>query len=224
MLARARYCAYMLGRAYDDEAYLQNVWWSDECHVLLSGHVNKQNLCFLGWQKPDEYAQIPLHSEKVTVWCAQSAHGIIGPCFLEDINGRSVTVTSQVYRDQVIDRFLADLQTICEVKGLDYERQVFQQDGATSHTGRGNLGYLMEHLPNELISRFADTTYPPRSPDLTPCDSFLWGHLKENSFRNPIPWTAGELKMNIENVLSGISDDTLMAMIENIRQRMDPVL
>ena len=111
MLARARYCTYMLGRAYDEEGYLKNVWWSDECHVLLSGHVNKQNLRFLGWQKPDEYAQRPLHSEKVTVWCAQSAHGIIGPYFLEDINGRSVTVTSQVYRDQAIDRFLADLRT-----------------------------------------------------------------------------------------------------------------
>lgn len=36
----------------------------------------------------------PLCSDKVTVWCAISANGVISPHFSEDDNGVSVTITS----------------------------------------------------------------------------------------------------------------------------------
>ena len=36
--------------------------------------------------------------------------------------------------------------------------------------------------------------WPPRSPDLTPCDFFLWGYVKDNAYKPPLPskcaWTA----------------------------------
>ena len=38
---------------------------------------------------------------------------------------------------------------------------------------------------------------PPSSPDLNPCDSFLWGHLKQFVF-NPSPKTIDDFKANPE--------------------------
>ncbi|KAJ4443060.1 hypothetical protein ANN_04710 [Periplaneta americana] len=106
-----QYCAHVLACLYEDEHSLDNWWLSDECHVLLSGHINKQNIRFLGWEKPDEYLQRPLHSEKVTVWSAISSHGVIGPYFTENDNGETIIDNAAVYR-QVLTHFDADLQTL----------------------------------------------------------------------------------------------------------------
>ena len=126
-----------------------------------------------------------------------------------------------MYKDQVIDRFLADLQTVCDFKGLDYHQQMFQQEGGTVHTGKGSLQYLDQHLPSTLISRYAALPYPARSPDLTPLDSHLWGIVKSTCLSDPKPITIEQLKLNVESVISSISDDSLRAMIDNIRQRME---
>ncbi|CAK1553272.1 unnamed protein product [Leptosia nina] len=55
-------------------------------------------------------------------------------------------------------------------------------DGTTAHTARVSMDLLRENLPQKLISRFGDIPWPPRSPDLTPMDFFLWGYLKEREF------------------------------------------
>ena len=39
---------------------------------------------------------------------------------------------------------------------------------------------------------------PPRSPDLTPCDYFLWGHLKSKVYLTP-PQDVEELRERITN-------------------------
>ena len=43
------------------------------------------------------------------------------------------------------------------------------------------------------MSRLGDVEWPARSPDLSPLDFFLWGHLKERVYRDS-PKTLTELK------------------------------
>ena len=50
--------------------------------------------------------------------------------------------------------------------------------------------------------------WPPRSPDLNPCDYFLWGYLKSVVYY-PLPKTILELKANIEREMKKISKETL---------------
>lgn len=59
------------------------IWFSDEAHFTLDGHVKKQSMCFRGTSKPDFYAEKPLHNQKITVWAALSSAGIIGPFFIK---------------------------------------------------------------------------------------------------------------------------------------------
>ena len=38
--------------------------------------------------------------------------------------------------------------------------------------------YLNESLPNRWLGHGGPVAWPPRSPDLTPLDYYLWGHMK----------------------------------------------
>ena len=35
--------------------------------------------------------------------------------------------------------------------------------------------------------RDGPTPWPPRSPDITPLDFFLWGYVKDKVFSTPVP-------------------------------------
>ncbi|GFS67813.1 transposable element Tcb1 transposase [Trichonephila clavipes] len=50
---------------------------SDEAHFCLNGYVNKQNYRIWSEANPQMYVETPLHPEKLTVWCALWAGGIL---------------------------------------------------------------------------------------------------------------------------------------------------
>ncbi|GBO06753.1 hypothetical protein AVEN_202694-1 [Araneus ventricosus] len=56
----------------------------------------------------------------------------------------------------------------------------FQQDGATAGIW---MDLLKEIFPKRLISLRGNISWPARSPDLSPCDYFLWGYLKLEVYR-----------------------------------------
>lgn len=80
------------------------VFFSDEAHFHLCGSVNKQNMRYWADTNPRELHQRPLHSPKVTVWCAISSAGIIGPWFFEE-NEVAVTVNSDRYVNMLQEFF-----------------------------------------------------------------------------------------------------------------------
>ncbi|GFV19136.1 transposable element Tcb1 transposase [Trichonephila clavipes] len=50
---------------------------SDEAQFWLNGYVNKQNCRIWSEANPQVYVETPLHPEKLTVWCALWAGGIL---------------------------------------------------------------------------------------------------------------------------------------------------
>ncbi|GFS87500.1 hypothetical protein TNCV_207981 [Trichonephila clavipes] len=65
----------MIGHRY---AKANNVYLStDEAHFWLNGYVNKQNCRIWSEANPQVYVETPLHPEKLTVWCALWAGGIL---------------------------------------------------------------------------------------------------------------------------------------------------
>ncbi|GFW49699.1 hypothetical protein TNCV_358021 [Trichonephila clavipes] len=55
----------------------KRILFSDEAHFWLNGYVNKQNCRILSEANPQVYVETPLHPEKLTVWCALWAGGIL---------------------------------------------------------------------------------------------------------------------------------------------------
>ncbi|GFY13068.1 uncharacterized protein TNCV_666301 [Trichonephila clavipes] len=55
----------------------KRIFFSDETHFWLNGYVNKQNCRIRSEANPQVYVETPLHPEKLTVWCALWAGGIL---------------------------------------------------------------------------------------------------------------------------------------------------
>ncbi|GFV10711.1 hypothetical protein TNCV_1755501 [Trichonephila clavipes] len=59
------------------ESNQEGINHSDEAHFWLNGYVNKQNCRIWSEANPQVYVETPLHPEKLTVWCALWAGGIL---------------------------------------------------------------------------------------------------------------------------------------------------
>nr|CAH7733486.1 unnamed protein product [Callosobruchus chinensis] len=160
--------------AREERDFVNRLIMSDEAHFHLNGFVNTQNCRMWGTKNPRSIHQHPLHPVKCTVWCAVTSQRIIGPYFFETDDGNAVTVTGERYRE-MIQTFL--------IQAIRNEPELwFQQDGATPHTAGATM--LRQVFGDRLISKRAHIAYPPRSPDLTARDFYLWGYLKEKVYRN----------------------------------------
>ena len=60
--------------------------------------------------------------------------------------------------------------------------------------------------------------WPPRSPDLNPCDYFLWGYLKSKVYK-PLPKTLDDLKENITREIQKINTSVLESTFLNFTKR-----
>ena len=52
--------------------------------------------------------------------------------------------------------------------------------------------------------------WSPRSPDLTPCDFFLWGYIKSMAYVPLLPTSMHDLKTRITEALKTIDPDMLV--------------
>ena len=95
----------------------------------------------------------------------------------------------------------------------------FQQDGATAHTAKIPMDCLREAFPGRLISRRGDVNWPARSPDLAPCDYFLWGYLKSLVYKDR-PHTLEHLQNNIKTEIANIPVDMLEKVDKSFRNRL----
>ena len=81
----------------------------------------------------------------------------------------------------------------------------FQQDGATCHSSNESMTEIESFFDDRIISK---ALWPPRSPDLSPPDFFLWDALKGKAYANK-PRTIQELESNIRREIAAISEDVL---------------
>ncbi|GFX89723.1 putative DD41D transposase [Trichonephila clavipes] len=139
----------------------KRILYSDEAHFWLNGYVNKQNCRIWSEDNPQMYVETPLHPEKLTVWCALWASGIIGPYFFKNDEDHNVTVNGDRYRAMITNYFIPELNN------HDVLELWFQQDGATCHTAHATIDLLKDTFGDRLISRFGPVNWPPRSCDLT---------------------------------------------------------
>lgn len=212
-VSRIEFSQQILGKINEDANFLCNLWISDEAHFHLSGFVNKQNFRYWAQDNPREFHQRPLHSAKVTIWCAVSSNVVIGPYFFESEDGSATTVTSARYVEMLQTFFTPRLHD------LNIENMWFQQDGATSHTARQSMAAVRQLFGRRVISRNGDIAWPARSPDLSVCDFFLWGYLKSKVYRTR-PTTINELKQNITNEIEAIPQDMLHRAFKSFHNRL----
>ena len=82
---------------------------------------------------------------------------------------------------------------------------IWQQDGAPPHYGQAVRDYLDDTFL-EWIGRRGTVEWPPRSPDLTPCDFSLWGVIKDHVYAQK-PRNVDHLKLLIEHEFTSLNDN-----------------
>ena len=65
------------------------------------------------------------------------------------------------------------------------------------------MALLQKTFPGRVISRPGDIKWPPRSCDLSPFDSFLWGYAIDRVYADKLS-TLEYLKTNIRQVMTKI--------------------
>jgi hypothetical protein len=84
-----------------------------------------------------------------------------------------------------------------------------------------NNEYALGLLPRS--AHLEKNLWPPRSPDLSPPDFFLWGYLKETVYQEN-PHTLEDLRNNITNAVQGITADVLRRVSWNMCRRVQSCL
>ena len=169
-----------------------------------------------GLQNPHEIVQHERDSPKVNVLCAISKTKIYGPYLFygPTVNGAS---------------YLAMLQNWLFPKLNERaDNFIFQQDGAPPHWHNNVRHFLNDTLPQRWIGRtgpqdMALHSWPPRSPDITPCDFFLWGYVKERVFVPPLTHDLNEPKHRISAAVASIEEDTLHKVWNEFGYRLDVI-
>ena len=83
---------------------------------------------------------------------------------------------------------------------------IFMQDGAPPHFALTVRAWLDQHFSGRWLGRRGPHEWPPRSPDLTPCDFYLWGYTKEEVYKTK-PRTLEDLEIRIQQVLNAIPNE-----------------
>ena len=65
-----------------------------------------------------------------------------------------------------------------------FQRLWWAQDGAPAHGSNEDKEWLQEFFRQHTIA-LNPVEWSPRSPELTPCDYFLWGYLKNKDYVTP---------------------------------------
>lgn len=210
---RETFALSFLARMEVDMNWPWSMMWTDEAHFYLNGDVNTHNCRIWAKEIPHVIHEIPLHSPKVTVWCGMTANFIMGPFFFEEPSAAgpvTCTVTAARLESMLRCFVIPELQQ----RGI-LDTTVFMQDGAPPHIGRCVKQLLQQHFTNDrIVARHFPIAWPPRSPDLNPCDFWLWGYLKSIVYGDNIT-NLVELKNAIHRHVRNISPDMLRSAVEN---------
>ncbi|GFS64827.1 DUF4817 domain-containing protein [Trichonephila clavipes] len=112
----------------------------------------------------------------------------------------------------------------CLIQRGQISNVTFMQDGATSHTANSVKAFLIQTFGEDrIVSRHCRYPWPPRSPDLTPANFWLWGYLKSRVYLSG-PSSLSELKDAIHREVSSIPPNMLHSAVAGFVTRLECLL
>ena len=158
--------------------FLDSILIGDEAGFAMNGEVNTHNVrqyAPKGQPAPAFNFQRNGSRAKLTVWA-----GLCGIAYLRMLNEFVFPQLALHFNNQYWE-------------GM-FWGPWWAQDGAPAH----RLVEVRDHVfgNNRVIGVGHNVEWPPRSPDLTPCDFFLWGYVKDKVFSTS-PHDINELRQRI---------------------------
>jgi hypothetical protein len=173
---RLQFCYWFSDKALDDPSFVSKIIWTDETNFSNKGMMNRHNNHYWSTVNPlivrEGRDQVRF---SVNCWCALLDNKILAVHFYEGC------LTGVRYR-QLLENVL--IPALEDIPLNTREQLIYQQDGAPPHNSGTVRTFLDEHFPNQWVATYGPIAWPPRSPDLTPLDFFLWGYLKDKLYED----------------------------------------
>ena len=192
----------------------------DEAQFLVNGKVCTQNVRHYAPRGNPPvnftYETDSNNRQSVRVWAGVVDQHLLGPFFF---NGN---LDSQGYINLIQQQVIPALQQLGYRQarhGVHFNAMYFIQDGAPCHTSRQTRAFLEQYFPGKVVSRFNATEWPPRSPDLNPCDFWLWGYLKAKVYTLPMPASVQELQARIRHECQQIPGNVVQSVVRAMYDR-----
>lgn len=185
---RENFCRWIETKHFENPDFLYNVMWTDESTFTRNGLWNRQNLRY--WSRVNPHlGRETSHQYRfaVNVWAGIHRNSIIGPVFIDgNLNAEKFLELLNGPVSEYMD----------ELSVNAYRQMWYQLDEAPAHSVVPARERLSEMFGQQWIGRYGPTRWPARSPDLTPLDFFLWGHIKNEVYSTAVD-TVEDLKDRI---------------------------
>jgi len=208
-LRRIEFCENFLLHIQEDENFLSKIIWCDESKFSQEGIFNMRNQHF--WSTENPHATRVTESQfqfRINVFCLMMNDRVKFFLYEENLNAAGFLRIL----NEVVVNFLDELPL-----SMTFNRY-FQMDGAPAHGSR----MIDEKLTNLFEDRWWGNTgpflWPPRSPDLTPLDFYLWGRVKELVYSSRVE-NLEQLRRRIVEAFSNLDPLEIRRATQSVRNR-----
>lgn len=167
---RLEFCEWLLAKHRRNPTFTKDILVCDESCFTRNGIMNFRNMHYWHIENPHAIRRTNFQQTfSVNVWAGLVNNMLIGPFVLPNrLNGANY-----------LNFLRNDLPILLEDVPLDVrQRMWFLHDGCPAHFSLQVRNHLNHVFGNKWIGRGGPVAWPPRSPDLTPLDFFLWGYMK----------------------------------------------
>lgn len=199
---RMEFCQRVMDMANQDNVFLRNILFTDESTFQLHGLHNSSIVRY--WSRENLHKHFNFRTQypqKLNVWAGILGDQVIGPYFIDG------NLTGVKYVELLQNQIIPSLQQL----GVQLGDTWYQQDGCPAHNTIVVKNYLRDIFHERVISTDGNIRWPPRSPDLSPNDFFLWGYLKSKiyGFQEQHADTLDSLRIKILDAFKEITPEIL---------------
>lgn len=170
---RLEFCNWYLENVNRKNNFERTIIWSDEAHFTSAGILNRQNTRF--WCQDNQHVIFPRQQQGrfgFNVSCF-----ILGSKIIYNIFEGSLTANKYL---EILQNIVPEI--IEDVPLVRLNNLYLQQDGAPAHNAHIVRAYLTANFRDRWIGTYGPVRWPPRSPDLSVLDFFLWGYLQNKIY------------------------------------------
>ena len=209
---RVRFCRWILDKIETRPDFLNVILWTDEAQFTRDGINNHHNDHRWSLDNPHSIRERRFQQRfSVNVW-AGIFNGSLLPLYEipHRMNGHHYREFLETHIDDMLDDLPLDVR----------RRMYYQHDGAPVHNAAAVTAWLNHVFRRRWIGSHGPIPWPPRSPDLSPLDFYVWGHLKQEVYRERID-TREQLQQRIHNAAHRITQNrnTLRNVYDSLLRR-----
>jgi len=208
---REVFCRQMFELKLNDNDLFKKILWSDEASFNTAGLFNRKNSHIWASLNPHGHREIQFQGRRsISVWCGILNDKVIGPIFYE----------GSLSGERYLHFLENDIENLLDYLPLrQYNELIWQQDGAPPHNVVPVRNFLNNRYPL-WIGKNGGIEWPANSPDLTPLDSFLWGYLKDEVYKERSR-TLEDLNIKITNAINTLNQEKSHFIVNSIDKLND---